>query len=278
MVRALGHRRAPSTSASASFSAGLRLAGEGGLLHLQARALDQPSVRRDAVALGEQDDVAAHDLLDRRSCARCRHAPRARWARPGLLQRLDRLRGAQLGHEPHRGVHGDDHEDGEALDRLADHERDRRGGHQEEDDQARELVPHDRPDRRPSGAGSRLGPSRSRRRAASSSDRPRSRSVSSSRSTSPMVSACQSASVAAPPPSREGSLDDRARRSVMRERPSTRRCRCACTHRSAGALGTRDPCTGGPTQLNPYTRLTRLGRGAYRGWRTSVAGRARIGV
>jgi hypothetical protein len=122
----------------------LRLAGEGRLLRLQDRALDEAAVGGDPVAFGEQHDVAGDDPLRVHGAlgAVAQHARRRRRLAP---QRVDRLLGARLREEADGRVEHEDDQDREALDGLAEHERDRRGGDQEQHDQAGELGAQDRP-------------------------------------------------------------------------------------------------------------------------------------
>ena len=72
----------PAGRSIASFSAGMRLAGERGLLHVEVSRLHEAGVGGDEVAGGEANHVAGHELAARRSPPRPRRAGRSRSARP----------------------------------------------------------------------------------------------------------------------------------------------------------------------------------------------------
>ena len=136
---------------------GLALTGQRRLGDRQRRGLDQATVGRDRIALGEQQHVAGHDVDRRHLLLRpVSHHRRRRRGHP--LQSGDRLFGARFLDIAEHGVEHDDHDDDDDLERDLLRALDDPGdeGH---DDGAEQEV-----DERVGELGDELAPGRNGRR------------------------------------------------------------------------------------------------------------------
>ena len=115
------------------------LAGHARLADEEVRRLDHEAVGRDQVAGREQDEVAGHDRADRHRLlhAVAHHAARQREA---LLQFLDRRGRPVFLEEAEQRAAEDDRQDDGGVHPLLEHQRDRGGEGQDEDERAFELA------------------------------------------------------------------------------------------------------------------------------------------
>ena len=175
-----GHRRPPEGHAAPITGAGLLLhrlhllgyrhrPGEGGLVHLQVVHLQYPKIRRDDPTLLKEDDVPGTNwAAGMEDCSPPRLTRESdcpiSWS--ASMERTAR----HFGDEADGGVQYDDHSDGQRLHHLSEEERDPHGCHQQEHDEAAELLPENGPEtpaggllqagsprRTPSGAPPPLG-------------------------------------------------------------------------------------------------------------------------
>ena len=121
----------------------LRLAGQGGLLHLQPHALDDAPVGGHPRPGVEDDDVAGHQL-GRGDLVLLPIADDVGHRRDLLPEGGERLLRLPLGQEADGRVQDDDDQDGDRLDALAQGEGHRGRRQQQDHDEALELIDENR--------------------------------------------------------------------------------------------------------------------------------------
>jgi hypothetical protein len=124
-----------------------RLAREGRLVHRHPSSRDQSPVRRNALALAQNDQVPGDQLFHRQDSLAA-GADDARVALEHSAQSQHRPLGPHLLGKSEQRVQDHDRSDRRRLDSLPDQERDRRGGDQQADERICELANRDRRVRR----------------------------------------------------------------------------------------------------------------------------------